>query len=68
MKKLIALLLVINLALFGYFNFAPVLAKPAKLPVAENNLADITLLSPTEIAALPVKPAVVIPTTGPIKP
>ncbi len=68
MKKWIALLFVLNLAVFVYFNFALNKTSPAKPTPAANAAAEIKLLSPAEIAALPEKPVTTTPAITPNAP
>jgi len=74
MKKWIALLLILNLAIWAYFNLAQFIAQPTES--ASNSpspsASGIKILSPAEIALLPVKPVelspAIVPNTPDTKP
>jgi len=63
MKKWIALLLILNLAIWAYFNLAQFSAKPTESASgsASASESDIKILSPAEIALLPEKPVELSP-------
>ena len=58
MKKWIALLLILNLVIWAYFNLAQFSAKPTESASgsAYTSADEIKILSPTDIALLPEKP------------
>jgi hypothetical protein len=70
MKKWIALLLIINLAIWAYFNLAQFSAKPTQSASgsASLNASDIKILSPADIALLPEKPVELSPAITPSTP
>lgn len=70
MKKWIALLLIINLAIWAYFNLAQFSAKPTESASgsAPARASDIKILSPADIALLPAKPVELSPAITPSTP
>lgn len=70
MKKWIALLLIINLAIWAYFNLAQFSAKPTESASgsASSGASDIKILSPADIALLPEKPVELSPAITPSTP
>ncbi|CAN4271106.1 hypothetical protein MCEREM3_00890 [Methylophilaceae bacterium] len=70
MKKWIALLLILNLAIWAYFNLAHFSAKPTESASgsASASASDIKILSPAEIALLPEKPVEFSPVITPSTP
>lgn len=67
MKKWIALLLILNLAIWAYFNLAQFSAKPTESASgsASASESDIKILSPADIALLPEKPVELSPAITP---
>jgi hypothetical protein len=70
MKKWIALLLIINLAIWAYFNLAQFSAKPTESASGSSSsgASDIKILSPADIALLPEKPVELSPAITPSTP
>ena len=70
MKKWIALLLILNLAIWAYFNQAQFSAKPTESASgsASASESDIKILSPADIALLPEKPVELSPAITPSTP
>ena len=70
MKKWIALLLILNLAIWAYFNLAQFSAKPTESASgsASASESDIKILRPAVIALLPQKPAELSPAITPSTP
>jgi hypothetical protein len=70
MKKWIALLLILNLAIWAYFNLAQFSAKPTQSTSgsASLNASDIKILSPADITLLPEKPVKLSPAITPSTP
>jgi hypothetical protein len=70
MKKWIALLLILNLAIWAYFNLADFGTKPTEAAheSASSSTNDIKILSPAEIALLPEKPVELSPAITPSVP
>ena len=70
MKKWIALLLILNLAIWAYFNQAQFSAKPTESASgsASASADEIKILSPAEIALLPEKPVESSPAITPSTP
>jgi len=70
MKKWIALLLILNLAIWAYFNLAQFNAQPTESASnsASPSASGIKILSPADIALLPVKPVELSPAIVPSTP
>ncbi len=70
MKKWIALLLILNLAIWAYFNLAQFSAKPTETASgsASASADKIKILSPAEIALLPERPVELSPAITPSTP
>ena len=70
MKKWIALLLILNLAIWAYFNLAQFSAKPTESASgsAATSADEIKILSPADIALLPEKPVELSPAITPSTP
>ncbi|MFM2395933.1 MAG: hypothetical protein RLZZ434_515 [Pseudomonadota bacterium] len=67
MKKWIALLLILNLVIWAYFNLAQFSAKPTESASgsASASADEIKILSPADIALLPEKPVELSPAITP---
>ncbi len=70
MKKWIALLLILNLAIWAYFNLSQFSAKPTETASgsASASADKIKILSPAEIALLPERPVELSPAITPSTP
>ncbi len=70
MKKWIALLLILNLAIWAYFNLAQFSAKPTETSSgsASASADEIKILSPADITLLPEKPVELSPAITPSPP